>query len=119
VELNLVRFKEAFSIQELQVRDPSHTTECLPLAVPATLPVPSISSFPSWSSLMVAYIQNVFIIYSLAPVAHTCNPSYPGGKDHEDHGSKPARANSSRHPILKIPNTKKGWWSGSSGRAPA
>jgi hypothetical protein len=30
-----------------------------------------------------------------APVAHTYNPSYSGGRDQEDHGSKPARANSS------------------------
>jgi hypothetical protein len=37
-------------------------------------------------------------------VAHTCNPSY---SDQEDHGLKPARANSSRDPISKIPNTKK------------
>jgi hypothetical protein len=32
-------------------------------------------------------------------------------------GGQP-RANSSRHPT-EIPNTKKGWWSGSSGRGPA
>jgi hypothetical protein len=24
-------------------------------------------------------------------VAHTCNPSYSGGRDQEDHSSKPAR----------------------------
>jgi hypothetical protein len=35
---------------------------------------------------------------SQAPVAHTCNPSYSGG-DQEDHGSKPAWANSLRDPI--------------------
>jgi hypothetical protein len=28
-------------------------------------------------------------------VAPTCNPSYSGGRDQEDHSSKPARANSS------------------------
>jgi hypothetical protein len=28
-----------------------------------------------------------------APVAHTCNPSYSGGRDQKDHSSKPARAN--------------------------
>jgi hypothetical protein len=32
---------------------------------------------------------------------------------------KPAQANSSVDPILKIPITKKGWWSGSSGSMPA
>jgi hypothetical protein len=34
-------------------------------------------------------------------VAHTCNPSYSGGRDQEDHGSKPAQANSSGDPTLK------------------
>jgi hypothetical protein len=28
---------------------------------------------------------------SWVPVAHTCNPSYSGGRDLEDCGSKPAR----------------------------
>jgi hypothetical protein len=40
-------------------------------------------------------------------VAHTYNPSYSGCRDQEDHGSKPALANSSRAPILKIPTTKR------------
>jgi hypothetical protein len=40
-------------------------------------------------------------------VAHTCNPSYSGGRDQEDHGSKPAQANNLGDPILKIPNTIK------------
>jgi hypothetical protein len=34
-------------------------------------------------------------------VAHICNPSYSGGRHQEDHGLKPAWANSSRDPILK------------------
>jgi hypothetical protein len=38
---------------------------------------------------------------SQEPVAHTCHPSYSGGRDQEDHGSKPAWANSSRDPISK------------------
>jgi hypothetical protein len=41
-------------------------------------------------------------------VAHACNPSYSGGRDQEDHGSKPARANSSRDPISKKTFTKIG-----------
>jgi hypothetical protein len=45
---------------------------------------------------------------SRVPVAHTCNSSYVGGRDHENHCSKSAWANSSRDPILKIPITKKG-----------
>jgi hypothetical protein len=35
------------------------------------------------------------------PVAHTCNPSYSGGRDQEDLGSKPAQANSPWDPISK------------------
>jgi hypothetical protein len=43
------------------------------------------------------------------PVAHAFNPSYPGGRDQEDHSLKPAQANSSQHPILKKKKiTKKG-----------
>jgi hypothetical protein len=38
---------------------------------------------------------------SQVPVADACNPSYPGGRDQEDHGSKPAQANSSERPYLK------------------
>jgi hypothetical protein len=44
---------------------------------------------------------------SQAQVAHASNPSYSGGRDQEDCGSKPVRANSSRDPILKIPITKR------------
>jgi hypothetical protein len=32
----------------------------------------------------------------LEPVAHTCNPSYSGGREQEDRGSKPAWSNSLR-----------------------
>jgi hypothetical protein len=41
-------------------------------------------------------------------VVHANNPSWLGVRDQEDRGSKPARANNSRDPILKIPNTKTG-----------
>jgi hypothetical protein len=41
-------------------------------------------------------------------VAHVCNPSYLGGRDQEDHGSKPIWENSSQDPILKKTNTKEG-----------
>jgi hypothetical protein len=40
-------------------------------------------------------------------VIHACNPSYLGSRDLEDHGSKPAEANSWGHPIWKKPFTKK------------
>jgi hypothetical protein len=46
-------------------------------------------------------------IQSQAPVAHSCNPSYSGGRDQEDYGLKPAQANSSQDPSLKIYNTKR------------
>jgi hypothetical protein len=40
-------------------------------------------------------INNIIMknkIYSQVLVAHACNPSYSGGRDQEDCGSKPARA---------------------------
>jgi hypothetical protein len=52
-------------------------------------------------------------------VAYACNPNYSGNRDQEDRNLKPAWANSSQDPISKIPNTKKGWQGGSSGRVPA
>jgi hypothetical protein len=57
--------------------------------------------------------------FGQAPVAHTCNPNYSGGRDQKDHNLKPAQTNSSQDPISKIANTKQGWWSGSSDRVPA
>jgi hypothetical protein len=65
---------------------------------------------------------------SWVPVAHACNPSYSGGRDQEDHGSKLAPANCSSgrswfkagpgklfvRPYLEnTHDKKKGWWSGS------
>jgi hypothetical protein len=44
---------------------------------------------------------------SWALVAHACNPSYTGGRDQEDCGSKPAQANSLRDPISKKLITKR------------
>jgi hypothetical protein len=41
-------------------------------------------------------------------VAHTCNPSYSGGRDQEDYGWKPTWANSLRDPISKKTLHKKG-----------
>jgi hypothetical protein len=40
-------------------------------------------------------------------VAYTCNPSYSGGRDQEDHSLRPAQANSSKDPISKNPAQKK------------
>jgi hypothetical protein len=47
---------------------------------------------------------------TVAPVAHTCKPSYSGGRDQEDHGSKPAVANGLQDPVSKKLITKTGWW---------
>jgi hypothetical protein len=44
------------------------------------------------------------------PVAHTCNPSYSGGRDQKDCGLKPAWANSFQDTISKYPITKN--WAG-------
>jgi hypothetical protein len=52
-------------------------------------------------------------ILSCVLVLHACNPSYSRGRDQEDHGLKPAQANSFRDPTSKNPSQKKGWWSGS------
>jgi hypothetical protein len=40
---------------------------------------------------------------SWALVAHACNPSYSGGRDEEDLGSKPARASSLKTLSQKYP----------------
>jgi hypothetical protein len=45
-----------------------------------------------------------------APVAHSCNPSYSGGRDQEDRSLKSAQANSWRDPISKNTITKN--WAG-------
>jgi hypothetical protein len=41
-------------------------------------------------------------------VAHACNPSYSGGRNQEEHGSKLDLANSSVRPYLKITFHKNG-----------
>jgi hypothetical protein len=50
-------------------------------------------------SLMYRTIKKLFTVRSIpsswAPVAYTCNPSYLGGRDQEDHSLKPALANNS------------------------
>jgi hypothetical protein len=62
--------------------------------------------------LLWVYMHCLIEIFtqSRAPMSHTCNPSYSGGRNEEDIRSKSARANSSRAPNSKIPFTKKWWW---------
>jgi hypothetical protein len=43
------------------------------------------------------------------PVAHTRNPNYLGGWDHEGHSSRPAWTNNSQDPVSKITRAK---WTG-------
>jgi hypothetical protein len=50
---------------------------------------------------------------SLVPAALAYNPSYLGGKDQEDHSTKPGQANSSQDQISKISITEKRWQSDS------
>jgi hypothetical protein len=44
---------------------------------------------------------------SWGSVAHTCNPSYSGGSDQEDCGSKPALGKQFQRPFLKKTHHKK------------
>jgi hypothetical protein len=39
-------------------------------------------------------------------VAHACDPSYSGGRNQKDHGSKPVPSNSSPDPMEKNPTQK-------------
>jgi hypothetical protein len=61
-----------------------------------------------WAKISVVFIE---ITQDQALVAHACNPSYSGGRDEEDHGLRPARANSLQDPIQKQnkTHTKRGW----------
>jgi hypothetical protein len=47
---------------------------------------------PPWMSLGDLKLKDS--LSELVLVAHTYNPSYLGGRDQEDHSSKPAQANS-------------------------
>jgi hypothetical protein len=40
-------------------------------------------------------------------VTHICNPSYSGGRDQEDHSSKPTQASSSSRSYLEETHHKK------------
>jgi hypothetical protein len=63
-------------------------------------------SYPeNGNNIVISLMTLEEISMSQALVAHACNPSHSGDRDQEDCGSKPARANSSRDSILKIPNT--------------
>jgi hypothetical protein len=50
-------------------------------------------------------------------VAHAYNPSYSGGRDQEDHGSKPTIGKQLVKPYLKETHHKKGWQSDRSSKS--
>jgi hypothetical protein len=54
---------------------------------------------------IILFINILFLSQVLE--AHTCNPNYSGGRDQENHGSKPVQANSSGDPVLKKHVTKR------------
>jgi hypothetical protein len=72
-----------------------------------------IKTCPSKTAQWLLYKGFKIVKLSRASEAHTCNPSYSGGRDQEDCSSKPVQENSSRDPISKKPFTRKGWWNGS------
>jgi ABC-type arginine/histidine transport system permease subunit len=67
------------------------------------------------------YFLNVFLRpkWSQALMAHTCNLATQEAEIRRIKVRSQPWANSSGDPILKIPNTKKGWQSSPSGRVPA
>jgi hypothetical protein len=80
---------------------------CIPTVGPSTTTVNSNATFPVYPYLfplteMTMIASNYSFVTSLSAscevmtlrtawvlVAHTCNPSYLGGRDQEDHGFKP------------------------------
>jgi hypothetical protein len=73
----------------------------------------SVSLFLSlfFNSVMTTFLSFLLkgFVLGQAPVTHTCNPSCLEGWDQEDHGLKPASANSLQDPISKITRAK---WTG-------
>jgi hypothetical protein len=64
--------------------------------------------------MMTGILSKSYLRAGRSLVAHVCNPSYSGGRDQEDHGLKPAQANSSQDLISKKPiKEEKDCWSGS------
>jgi hypothetical protein len=57
---------------------------------------------------MAVSLLHINFYCSWALVDHACNPSYSGGRDQEDLGSKPTQANSLQDPISKKTHHKKG-----------
>jgi hypothetical protein len=61
--------------------------------------------------VLVCFLYSEFKLWSfivMLLVTHACDPHLPGGRDQEDHGLKPAQANSSQDTISKKTHHKKG-----------
>jgi hypothetical protein len=92
----------------------AHTCECMctyTLSDGYCISVCYLFNYFCWIHYQFFYVTKT--LNNWVPVAHTCNPSYSGGRDQEDHSLKSAWANSLWDPILKKPSQKKGWWNGS------
>jgi hypothetical protein len=53
--------------------------------------LPRFNYYTLFLCIKLPYVPHKDVQISQAPVAHACNPNYSGGRDQEDHGSKPAR----------------------------
>jgi hypothetical protein len=73
--------------------------------------LPTLQNQMGFSPMWVVPCTQKYL--SQVPVAHACNPSYPGGRDHEDHGLKPPWKSTPGDPILKESFIKNGCWSDS------
>jgi hypothetical protein len=58
-----------------------------------------VSDTVDYASNLRAELSSSAVLLSLEPVAHAYNPSYLGGRDQEDHGSRPGLAKSSWYSI--------------------
>jgi hypothetical protein len=58
--------------------------------------------------LLWAYGEIMSEMSGWALVAHACNPSFSGGRDQEDHSSKPSPGKQFRRPYLKNTHHTKG-----------
>jgi hypothetical protein len=61
-----------------------------------------------WTGGVVLQVQTPVKKKGQVPVTHTCNLSYSGGRDQEDHISKSVQTNSFRDLPQKNPSQKKG-----------
>jgi hypothetical protein len=74
-----------------------------------------------YSNLTVRNSQNLMTTKTMqlkqwasqAPMAHTCNTSYSGGRDQQNCSSNQPRQIVPQDPISKKPSQNNDWWSGS------